>query len=181
MSGGDIGAREGRLSIMCGGEQAVFDRMVPIFKCFGKVWTLMGPAGAGQHTKAVNQTLVASTMIGVCEGLLYAQKAGLDPMAVFGAVSGGAAASFSLTSYWPRIVKGDFAPGFFVKHFVKDLGIVLEESRAMGICLPGVALVNRLYTKLRDTVEGGGEMGTQALIKVLVEMNAEKEEEEKGH
>ena len=167
VSGGDIGARNGQLAIMCGGEPETFHRMEPIFKTFGKRWMLMGPAGAGQHTKAVNQTVIATNMIGVCEGFIYAQRAGLDPTAVLEAIGGGAAASFSLSSYWPRITKGDTAPGFFVKHFVKDLGIVLEECKIMGITLPGVELANKLYTELRDEVEGGGEMGTQALVKVL--------------
>ena len=172
VSGGDIGARNGQLAIMCGGEPSTFARMEPIFKTFGKRWLLMGPAGAGQHTKAVNQTVIATNMIGVCEGFIYAVKAGLDPTMVLDAIGGGAAASFSLSSYWPRITKGDTAPGFYVKHFVKDLGIVLEECKIMGITLPGVELANKLYTQLRDEFEHGGEMGTQALVKVLEKISA---------
>lgn len=159
---------------MCGGEKSVFDRMIPIFSNFGKAWNLMGPAGAGQHTKAVNQTVIATNMIGVCEGLLYAQRAGLDPSLVLSAIGGGAASSFSLSSYWPRASSNDYKPGFYVKHFVKDLGIVLDECKIMGIELPGVALAYKLYLSLRDEIEGGGEMGTQALIKVLEKINEKK-------
>ncbi|KAH7821513.1 putative 6-phosphogluconate dehydrogenase [Monocercomonoides exilis] len=171
VSGGDVGAKEARLTIMCGGDKEAFDQMIPLFKIMGKTYNLMGGAGAGQHTKAVNQTIIASTMIGVCEGLLYAQRSGLDPTEVLNAVGGGAAASFSLSVYWPRVVKGDLSPGFFVKHFVKDLTIVCEECDKMGIVLPGVQKAKELYTMLRDEIEGGAEMGTQALIKVLEKIN----------
>ncbi|KAK2950689.1 putative 2-hydroxy-3-oxopropionate reductase [Blattamonas nauphoetae] len=174
VSGGDVGARNAALTIMCGGTQATFDRLTSVFKVVGKTWTLMGGAGSGQHTKCVNQTVIAGGMIGLCEGLVYAAKSGLNVESVLQAIGGGAAGSFSMQSYGPRMLKGDFEPGFYVKHFVKDLSIVAEEAKRMEMTLPGIDLALELYNKLCTEVEGGAEMGTQALIKVLESMNGVK-------
>lgn len=165
VSGGDIGAREARLSIMVGGDPVAAERVRPLFAHLGKTIIYQGPAGAGQHTKMVNQILVAASMIGVCEALLYAFRAGLDVNRVLESVSVGAAGSWSLTNLAPRIVKGNFDPGFFVEHFIKDMGIALAESRRMGIALPGLALVHQLYVALE--AQGHGRKGTQSLILAL--------------
>ncbi len=165
VSGGDIGAKEARLSIMVGGESSVMTHVQPLFECMGKTIVHQGGPGAGQHTKMVNQTLIASYMVGISEALLYAHKAGLDINTVLQSVSSGAAGSWSLTNLAPRIVKNDFAPGFFVDHFVKDMGIVLDECRRMQLALPGIALAHQLYVALQ--AQGGGQCGTQALIKAL--------------
>ncbi|MDX2167631.1 MAG: NAD(P)-dependent oxidoreductase [Deltaproteobacteria bacterium] len=170
VSGGDIGAREARLSIMVGGEPQVFDRVLPLFECLGKTIVLQGPAGAGQHTKMVNQIAIASNMVGVCEALLYARRAGLDPATVLRSIGGGAAASFSLQTYAPRILAGDLAPGFLVEHFVKDLGIALDEARRLHLALPGLALANQLYVALM--AQGHARLGTQALIVALDHLNS---------
>ncbi len=169
VSGGDIGAREARLSIMVGGKRSTFDRVLPLFESLGKTIVYQGEAGSGQHTKMVNQTLIASNMVGVCEALLYAYKAGLNLETVMQSVGPGAAGSWSLTNLGPRILRGDFQPGFFVDHFVKDMGIVLEEARRMSLALPGLALANQLYISLQ--AQGGGKLGTQALIKALAHLS----------
>ncbi len=150
VSGGDVGAREARLSIMVGGDAATFERVRPLFERMGKTIVHQGPAGSGQHTKMVNQILIATGMIGVCEALLYARRSGLDVATVLASVSGGAAGSWSLTNYVPRIEKGDLAPGFMIEHFVKDMRIALAESKRMGLTLPGLALAERLYASLLD-------------------------------
>jgi 3-hydroxyisobutyrate dehydrogenase len=165
VSGGDVGAREARLSIMVGGDREVFEAVKPIFECMGKTIVLQGPAGAGQHTKMVNQILIATTMIGVCEALLYAYKAGLDPTRVLESVGGGAASSWSLLNYGPRIIQRNFEPGFFVEHFIKDMGIALEEARRMNLPLPGLALAEQLYVALK--AQGYGRKGTHALMLAL--------------
>lgn len=165
VSGGDVGAREARLSIMVGGDPEVFEAAKPIFECMGKTIVLQGPAGAGQHTKMVNQILIATTMIGVCEALLYAYKAGLDPARVLESVGGGAASSWSLLNYGPRIMQRNFEPGFFVEHFIKDMGIALSESRRMNLPLPGLALAEQLYVALK--AQGYGRKGTHALMLAL--------------
>jgi 3-hydroxyisobutyrate dehydrogenase len=170
VSGGDVGAREGRLSIMVGGEPDVFARVLPLFECFGKTIVLQGPAGAGQHTKMVNQIAIASNMVGVCEALLYARRAGLDPATVLRSIGGGAAASFSLQTYAPRMLAGDFGPGFLVEHFVKDLGIALDEARRLRLALPGLALANQLYVALM--AQGHARLGTQALLLALDRLNS---------
>lgn len=170
VSGGDVGAREARLSIMVGGEPEVFARVLPLFECFGKTIVLQGPAGAGQHTKMVNQIAIASNMVGVCEALLYARRAGLDPATVLRSIGGGAAASFSLQTYAPRILAGDLAPGFLVEHFVKDLGIALDEARRLRLALPGLALANQLYIALM--AQGHARSGTQALSVALDQLNS---------
>jgi 3-hydroxyisobutyrate dehydrogenase len=145
VSGGDIGAREARLSIMIGGEKRVADALRPLFDAMGKTIVYQGPAGSGQHTKMVNQILITSGMIGVCEALLYGYKAGLDLNTVMESVSSGAAGSWSLTNLGARMIAGNFEPGFFVEHFLKDMGIALAESRRMQLALPGLALAEQLY------------------------------------
>ncbi len=170
VSGGDVGARNAALSIMVGGDEAVVERIRPLFELMGKTVVHQGGPGAGQHTKMVNQTLIATGMIGVCEALLYAYKAGLDPESVLESVSGGAAGSWSLTNYAPRMLSGDFAPGFLVEHFVKDMEIALAEARRMNLALPGLSLAHELYLALR--AQGDGGCGTQALIRVLARLSA---------
>lgn len=165
VSGGDIGAREARLSIMVGGDRFIFEALEPLWALMGKTYLYQGPAGSGQHTKMVNQILIASSMVGLCESLLYATRSGLNPESVLGSVSSGAAGSWSLSNLAPRILKDDFSPGFFVDHFVKDLGIVLEEATKLGISLPGVELAKSLYAELQSA--GHGDKGTQALWLVV--------------
>lgn len=165
VSGGDVGAREARLSIMVGGDPATFERVRPLFEVMGKTIVLQGPAGSGQHTKMVNQILIATGMIGVCEALVYARRAGLDVPTVLASVSGGAAGSWSLTNYVPRIERGDLEPGFMIEHFVKDMRIALAECRRMGLELPGLELAERLYAALDET--GHGRNGIQALVLAL--------------
>lgn len=162
VSGGDVGARDAKLSIMVGGDFQVFEAALPIFQCLGTNIVHVGPAGAGQHTKMSNQIVIASTIMGVCEGLAYAQKAGLDPNVLLQAIGGGAAGSFQLNVLGPRIVKGDFAPGFFIEHFLKDLGIALDEAARMQLDLPGATLARRLYNELAR--QGLARKGTQALF-----------------
>jgi len=161
VSGGDVGARNATLTIMAGGEQEAFERALPLFEAVGKTFTLMGGPGAGQHAKMANQIGIAGTMIGLVEALQYAKSAGLDLQQVHAALSGGGANSWSWGAYGPRIMAGDFAPGFFVKHFVKDLRIALDEAHAMELRLPGLELAERLYSWLQEA--DGAEYGTQAL------------------
>jgi 3-hydroxyisobutyrate dehydrogenase len=165
VSGGDVGARNAALTIMCGGDAEAFEAVKPLFEVMGKTIVLQGPAGAGQHTKMCNQIVIAGHMIGVCESLLYAVRAGLDPARVLASISTGAAACPALNNLWPRILKDDFDPGFFIDHFVKDMGIALEESRRMGLELKGLELVERLYVKAQE--QGLGQRGTQALYLAL--------------
>lgn len=169
VSGGDVGAREARLSIMIGGERATVDRLRSLFETMGKTVVHQGPAGAGQHTKMVNQILIATGMIGVCEALLYGYKAGLDLQTVLESVSGGAAGSWSLSNYGPRMLKGNFDPGFFVEHFSKDMGIALAESRRMKLALPGLALAEQLYLALQ--AQGHGRKGTHSLMLALAKLS----------
>ena len=169
VSGGDVGAREAKLAIMVGGEREAFDRAMPLFKRMGETIALMGGPGAGQHTKMVNQITIAGNMIGVVESLLYAQKAGLGIDAVIDIIGKGAAASWSLNNLGRRIAKGDFNPGFYIKHFIKDMGIALQEARAMRLSLPGLALVNQLYVSAQ--AQGLENLGTQGLYRVLAAMN----------
>jgi 3-hydroxyisobutyrate dehydrogenase len=165
VSGGDVGARNAALSIMVGGDAEVVEAIRPLFECLGKTIVHQGPAGAGQHTKMVNQVLIATNMIGVCEALLYGYKAGLDLKTVLQSVGGGAAASWSLNNLGPRIIDRNFEPGFFVEHFIKDMGIALDEARRMNLSLPGLALANQLYLALQ--AQGFGRKGTQALYLAL--------------
>jgi 3-hydroxyisobutyrate dehydrogenase len=165
VSGGDVGAREARLSIMIGGDAQVAEALRPLFERLGKTIVHQGGPGAGQHTKLVNQTLIASNMVGVCEGLLYAWRAGLDPERVLASVASGAAGSWSLANLAPRMLRGDFAPGFLVEHFIKDMQIALQEAARMGIALPGLALARDLYARL--AAAGHGRSGSQALVLAL--------------
>ncbi len=167
VSGGDRGAREATLSIMAGGDESAFHAALPLFHALGKNVILQGGPGAGQHTKMVNQIAIASGMIGVCEALAYAGRAGLDPLRVLDSISGGAAGSWSLSNYGPRILQGDFKPGFYVKHFVKDMSIALDSAREMGLDVPGLELALKLYQRLVDA--GKGDEGTQALFKIFQE------------
>lgn len=169
VSGGDVGAREARLSIMVGGEKDAVEAVWPLFECMGKTIVHQGPPGAGQHTKMVNQILIATNMIGVCEGLLYAYRSGLDPTTVLKSVGGGAAASWSLNNLGPRIIDRNFEPGFFVEHFIKDMGIALAEAKRMNLCLPGLALAHQLYISVQ--ANGLGKKGTHALQLALEQMS----------
>ena len=169
VSGGDVGAREARLSIMIGGEKEPVESLRPCFDAMGKTIVHQGPPGAGQHTKMVNQTLIASGMVAVCEALLYAHKAGLNLETVIESVSSGAAGSWSLSNLGPRIIKGDFKPGFYVEHFIKDMGIALAESKRMGISMPGLALAHQLY--LAVSAQGHARDGTQALLLALASLS----------
>jgi len=161
VSGGDVGAKEARLSIMIGGDEDVVEALGPCWEAMGKAVVRQGGPGAGQHTKMVNQTLIASGMIGVCEGLLYAYRAGLDLDTVMRSVASGAAGSWSLSNYGPRMIGNNFDPGFFVEHFIKDMAIALAEANRMNLALPGLALAHQLYTALK--AQGGGRLGTHAL------------------
>jgi 3-hydroxyisobutyrate dehydrogenase len=165
VSGGDVGARNATLSIMVGGDEEAVDRVRPLLEVMGKTIVLQGGPGAGQHTKLVNQILIASGMVGVCEALLYGYKAGLDLETVLESVAPGAAGSWSLSNYAPRMLAGDFEPGFVVEHFVKDMGIALAEARRLNLSLPGLALAEQLYVAL--TAQGKGRKGTQSLILAL--------------
>lgn len=169
VSGGDVGARNGALSIMVGGDAGAVEEVRPILELMGKKITHMGGAGAGQHTKMVNQTLIATMMIGVCEGMLYAVRAGLDPMRVIEAVGSGAAGSWSINNLGPRIVQRDFEPGFYVEHFIKDMRIALDEARRMNLCLPGLSFAEQLYNSVK--AQGYGLKGTQALMLALEGMS----------
>jgi 3-hydroxyisobutyrate dehydrogenase len=161
VSGGDIGARNAALSIMVGGDGSAIDAVRPLLALMGRTIVHHGGPGTGQHCKMVNQILIASSMLGLCEALTYAQRSGLDPTKVLESVGGGAAGSWSVNNLGPRILRGDFAPGFFVEHFCKDLRIALDEAQAMGLELEGLARAERLYSMLRD--QGHGRSGTQAL------------------
>ena len=168
VSGGDIGAKNATLSIMIGGDQEVVDALQPLFATMGKTLVHQGKAGAGQHAKMANQILIATNMIGVCESLLYGYKAGLDLPTMLQSVGPGAAGSWSLNNLGPRIMNNNFDPGFFVEHFVKDMGIALSEAKRMGLCLPGLALGEQLYLSVK--AKGWGRNGTHALMLALAEM-----------
>ena len=169
VSGGDIGAREARLSIMVGGDEEIYEKLMPIWKLLGTTFVYHGPAGSGQHTKVVNQILIGASMIGLCEAMLYAKKSGLNPENVLKSVSSGAAGSWSLSNLTPRILRGDFKPGFFVDHIVKDLGIAIEEAQGLGLDLPGLAHARKVYEYLQSI--GHGSSGTQSLILGLAKLN----------
>jgi 3-hydroxyisobutyrate dehydrogenase len=169
VSGGDKGAREAILSIMIGGDAEVVTALKPCWQAMGKTIVHQGPAGSGQHTKMVNQTLISSMMIGVCEALIYGHRAGLNLETVMQSVGSGAAGSWSLTNLGPRIIANNFDPGFFVEHFVKDLGIALAESKRMGLSMPGLALAEQLYLSVQ--ARGWGRNGTHALTLALAEMS----------
>lgn len=165
VSGGDIGARDAKLSIMVGGSESAFHDMEPIFSKMGTNVVYQGKAGSGQHTKMCNQIAIASGMMGVCEAILYAEKAGLDPENVLKSIESGAAGSWNLSNLGPRILKGDFAPGFYVKHFIKDMNIALKSAEEMGLLTPGLQLAKKLYDELAEM--GEEDSGTHALYKRL--------------
>jgi 3-hydroxyisobutyrate dehydrogenase len=169
VSGGDIGAKEARLSIMIGGDADVVAALQPCWEAMGKTIVHQGGPGAGQHTKMVNQILISTMMIGVCEALLYGYKAGLDLETVLKSVSTGAAGSWSLSNLGPRMMANNFDPGFFVEHFIKDMGIALAEGRRMGLSLPGLALTEQLYQSVK--AKGWGRNGTHALLLALADMS----------
>ena len=169
VSGGDVGAREARLSIMVGGVEEAFDALLPIWKLLGTTCVFHGSAGSGQHAKMVNQILIASSMVGLCEAMLYAKQTGLDAERVLKSVSSGAAGSWALSNLTPRILKGDFAPGFFVDHIVKDLGIAIEEAEKTGLQLPGLSNARKAYETLQTM--GHGSSGTQSLILSMAKQN----------
>lgn len=164
VSGGDLGARNGTLTVMVGGDETAYEKVRPVLETFSGSLQLFGEAGSGQHTKMVNQIMVAGTMTGMTEMLVYAKAAGLDLEKVIETVNGGAAQNWSLGNYGPRILKEDYSPGFFVKHFVKDLGIVLEEAEKMDLNLPSTQKAYDLYKQLENS--GHEDDGTQALIKL---------------
>lgn len=165
VSGGDTGAKNGTLSIMVGGEKEDYNNVLPIFEAMGENIILQGKNGSGQYTKLANQITIASNMIGVCEAIIFAKKAGLDPSRVLDSIKSGAAGSWSLSNLAPRIIKEDYAPGFFVKHFIKDMTIALESAEELGLSTPGLSLSLNLYKQLAEM--GENDSGTQALIKVF--------------
>ena len=169
VSGGDIGARNGTLAIMAGGDRAAFDEVLPLFQLMGENIAYMGEAGAGQHTKMCNQILIATTMVGTCESLLYAARVGLDQQAIIDIIGKGAAGSWSINNLGPRIAVRNFDPGFFVEHFIKDMGIALREAAAMRLSLPGLALAHQFYVAVQAL--GHGRDGTQALMLALETLN----------
>ena len=169
VSGGDVGARNASLSIMVGGETGIVETIRPLFESLGKTIVHQGATGAGQHAKLCNQITIAGTMIGVCESLLYGYRAGLNLETMLQSIRGGAAACWTLDNLAPRILARNFAPGFFVEHFVKDMGMALEEARRMGLVLPGLSLVHQLYLAVQ--AHGHGRSGTHALMVALEELS----------
>ena len=169
VSGGDVGAKNGTLSIMIGGDDDVVAALQPCWDAMGQTIVHQGPAGSGQHTKMVNQILISTGMIGVCEALLYGHRAGLDLETVLKSVSSGAAGSWSLSNLGPRIIENNFDPGFFVEHFIKDMGIALQESARMGLSMPGLALGHQLYQAVQ--AQGHGRDGTHALELALASLS----------
>ncbi len=169
VTGGDIGARDGTLSFMVGGDVAALDRVRPLLEAMGRTIVLQGPPGSGQHTKMVNQIMIAAGMVAMCEGLVYARAAGLDLARVLESVSGGAAASWSLTNYAPRILRGDFTTGFAVRNYLKDLRIALDEADRVNLCLPGLALAKQLYAAV--VANGSQDDGTQGLVRVIATLS----------
>ncbi|MBQ5587655.1 MAG: NAD(P)-dependent oxidoreductase [Selenomonadales bacterium] len=165
VSGGDIGAREGTLSIMVGADKDAFEEMRPLFELLGKNIQHQGGAGAGQYTKMANQIAIAGNMMGVSEAIAYAKQVGLDPTHVLDSIATGAAGSWSLSNLAPRMIRGDFAPGFYIKHFIKDMGIAIESAEEAGLSLPGLTLAKQLYNQLAR--EGLEDEGTQALFKLV--------------
>ncbi|PAD20240.1 NAD(P)-dependent oxidoreductase [Terribacillus saccharophilus] len=165
VSGGDIGAQNGKLAIMVGGDADAFQAVLPVFEAMGENIILQGPAGFGQHTKLINQVTIASNMVGVCEAIAYAEHAGMDPSKVLQSITTGAAGSFSLSNLAPRMIKGDYDPGFYVKHFIKDMKLALEAANEMGMTTPGLELSLSLYERLAEN--GDEDLGTQALIKLF--------------
>lgn len=171
VSGGDVGARNAALSIMAGGREDTLAAVMPLLRHMGKNIVHQGGAGAGQHAKMCNQIVISGTMIGVCESLLYGARAGLSLETMLSSIGGGAAACWTLDNLAPRIIRRDFDPGFFVEHFIKDMGIALDEARRMGIVLPGLALVHQLYLAVQ--AQGHGRDGTHALMLALESLSGE--------
>ena len=169
VSGGDVGAKAGTLSIMIGGDVETVNAVSPLFECMGKTIVHQGPNGAGQHTKVVNQILISSTMVAVCEALLYGNKAGLDLESVLKNVTQGAAGSTALSVLGPRMIQRNFEPGFYVEHFIKDMGIALAEAEKLRLSLPGLGLAKQLFEAVR--AQGYGRKGTQALLLALEQLN----------
>ncbi|KGR80527.1 NAD(P)-dependent oxidoreductase [Ureibacillus manganicus] len=167
VSGGDIGAQNGTLSIMVGGDQEAFDKLLPVLENFGSNIVYQGEAGSGQHTKMCNQLLIATNMIGVCEAISYGLKAGLDLDKVMQSISTGAAGSWSLSNLGPKMLNGNYDPGFYIKHFIKDMKIAIDEAERMDLNLPGVKLSKELYNTLLE--RGFGDYGTQGLIKYYID------------
>ena len=163
VSGGDVGAKSGRLSIMVGGERDIFDRILPLFELMGSNIVYQGKAGSGQHTKMANQIGIASSMLAMCESLTYAKAAGLNPETVLKSISSGAAGSWSLTNLAPRILRDDYEPGFFVKHFIKDMQIAIDSGEAMGILMPGLKIAKTKFDQIAE--QGLDDKGTQVVIK----------------
>lgn len=167
VSGGDVGAKNGTLSLMVGGDKDIFEQMLPIFEVFGQNIVYQGAAGAGQHTKMTNQIVISTMMIGVCEALAYGMQAGLDMEDVLKSISAGAAGSWTLSNLAPRMLQNNLAPGFYVKHFIKDMKIALDEAERMGLQLPGLQMAKEMYEQL--AARGYSDNGTQALIKYYVQ------------
>ncbi|MED1601554.1 NAD(P)-dependent oxidoreductase [Alkalihalophilus marmarensis] len=167
VSGGDIGAREARLTIMVGGNEEAYNKALPVFQAMGTNVVLQGGPGMGQYTKMVNQIAIATNMIGVSEAISYADKAGLNPNLVLKSIGGGAAGSWSLSNLAPRMIAGDYEPGFYIKHFVKDMTIALESAEELGLDTPGLKLAKGMYEEL--VTRGFEDAGTQALIKLYVD------------
>jgi 3-hydroxyisobutyrate dehydrogenase len=165
VSGGDVGARNQTLSIMVGGDNGAVERVMPLFQILGKNIVHQGGPGAGQHTKMCNQIVIAGTMIGVCESLVYAYRAKLNPESMLQSIRSGAAGCWTLENLAPRVLKGNFDPGFIVEHFIKDMGIALSEAQRMRLAMPGLALVHQLYLALQ--AQGHGRRGTHALVLAL--------------
>ncbi|ADU32373.1 NAD(P)-dependent oxidoreductase [Evansella cellulosilytica] len=163
VSGGDIGAKSGKLAIMVGADKEAFEAVKPIFSIMGENVKRLGPPGSGQYTKMANQIAIASTMMGVCEAMAYAKKAGLDQKQVIETIETGAAGSFSLSKLAPRMIDGDFEPGFYIKHFIKDMKIALQSAEEMDVKTPGLTLAKNLYEQLAN--KGEENAGTQALYK----------------
>ncbi|MGQ0793997.1 MAG: NAD(P)-dependent oxidoreductase [Deltaproteobacteria bacterium] len=179
VSGGDVGARAARLSIMVGGDRNTADALMPLFELMGRNIVYQGGAGAGQHAKMCNQIVAAGNMIGLCESLVYARRCGIDPYRMLESTTKGAANSWLLENLSPKIIRGDLAPGFFVEHFIKDMDIALREAERMGITLPGLALVKSLYMKLRDM--GHGRLGAQALVLALDDISNNPQNDAANH
>lgn len=166
VSGGDVGAKDATLSIMVGGDLDTFNKVLPVLESLGKNITLQGEAGSGQYTKMVNQIVIAGTMVGVCEAMAYAKYSGLNQEKVLSAIETGAAGSFSLSKLAPRMIKGNFDPGFYIKHFIKDMKIAIQSAEALGLNLPGLSLAKELYEKMAKA--GEENLGTQALYKLYI-------------
>ena len=172
VSGGEVGARKGTLTVMIGGDEPAVERVLPLLECFGKTVRHMGGSGEGQHTKMANQILVANTIVGVVETLLYAEKAGMDQNRLIEVLGSGTACCWSLLNHGPKIVEKDFDPGFYIFHFVKDLGLALDEAKRMGIMLPGLAAAHQFY--ISAMAQGLEKNGIQGLYKVLHHLNSQR-------